>query len=319
MSYTIIRPKDRNEWLGHREGGIGSSEVGTILGLNPFETPYQLWRRKKGLDAPKVENFAMRAGHYLEDAVSLFYRDATGKEIIKSSAGDWLIVNNEKPHLRVSPDRTYWIPGRAKSHRNKGVLECKTTQKEIDGDSLPQHWFCQLQYQLGVAELEQGAIAWLTMGRDFGYRDIAFDKEFYDFMIEEVDRFWVDNIIGNAEPLAMNVDDILLKNPRHIVGKMIEADAELAQSCAELKEIKEELSSLDTRKKEIESAIKMALGDAEALVAPGSNPGEPTVLATWKAAKDVTKFDEKKFAAEKPELYAGYQFTIPGSRRFILK
>lgn len=33
MSYTIIRPKDRNEWLEHRKSGIGSSEVATILGL----------------------------------------------------------------------------------------------------------------------------------------------------------------------------------------------------------------------------------------------------------------------------------------------
>lgn len=46
MSYTIIRPKDRNEWLEHRKSGIGSSEVATILGLNPWETPYQLWRRR---------------------------------------------------------------------------------------------------------------------------------------------------------------------------------------------------------------------------------------------------------------------------------
>lgn len=38
MSYTIIRPKDRNEWLEHRKSGIGSSEVATILGLNPWET-----------------------------------------------------------------------------------------------------------------------------------------------------------------------------------------------------------------------------------------------------------------------------------------
>ena len=190
---------------------------------------------------------------------------------------------------------------------------------EVDGDSLPQHWFCQLQYQLGVAELEQGAIAWLTMGREFGYRDLAFDKEFYDYMIEEVDRFWIDNIVGGIEPLAINVDDVLLKNPRHIVGKTVEADEELAKCCAELKEIKEELSALDTRKKDIESAIKMALGDAEALVAPGSSIAKPTVLATWKAAKDSTKFDEKRFASEKPEIYAGYQYTVPGSRRFLLK
>ena len=69
MATTIIRPANREEWLTHRQEGIGSSEVATILGLNPWETPYQLWRRKKGLDAPKEETFAMKAGHYLEDAV----------------------------------------------------------------------------------------------------------------------------------------------------------------------------------------------------------------------------------------------------------
>ena len=118
MSRTIIRPTSREEWLKQRERGIGSSEVGTILGLNPFETPYQLWRRKMGLDEPKEENFAMRAGHYLEDAVSLFYRDATGKEIIKASAGDWIICDNDRPYMRVSPDRTFWIPGLPKSASN---------------------------------------------------------------------------------------------------------------------------------------------------------------------------------------------------------
>ena len=69
MSTQIIRPTNREEWLDVRKSGIGSSEVATIVGLNPFETPYQLWRRKRGLDAPQEENFAMKAGHYLEDAV----------------------------------------------------------------------------------------------------------------------------------------------------------------------------------------------------------------------------------------------------------
>ena len=72
MATTIIRPKNREEWLEVRKNGIGSSEVATIVGLNPWQTPYQLWRIKTGQDAPKNENFAMKAGHYLEDAVSLF-------------------------------------------------------------------------------------------------------------------------------------------------------------------------------------------------------------------------------------------------------
>lgn len=315
MSYKIYRPKSREAWLELRKGGIGSSEVGTILGLNPYETPYQLWRKKKGLDAPSAESFAMRAGHYLEDAVSRFYQDATGNEIIKSSAGDWLAVDNDRPFLRVSPDRTCWKLGMARKQENKGVVECKTTQRDIDGDSLPQQWFCQLQYQLGVTELNWGALAWLTAGREFGYRDLTFDRDFYDWMTEEITRFWVDYIIGDKEPLAINVADVTLKNPRHVAGKMLTADEDIIAELAELKELREELAALDQRKKAIEEAIKMTMGDAEALVLPNSDD----ILCTWKASKDRSKFDEKRFAAEHPDTYAQYIKTTPGTRTFLIK
>jgi putative phage-type endonuclease len=125
MSNTIIRPKSHSEWLKLREGGIGSSEIATIVGLNPWETPYQLWRRKVGIDPPKEQNFAMKAGHYLEDAVSMFWADETGLQVIKSSAGDWVIRDNEKPHLQVSPDRTYWLAGKPHNKYNKGILSAR--------------------------------------------------------------------------------------------------------------------------------------------------------------------------------------------------
>ena len=174
MATKVIRPQNREEWLKYRESGIGSSEVATIIGVNPWETPYQLWRRKMGLDAPKQENFAMKAGHYLEDAVAQFWKDETGCEIIKRSAIDWLIVNTEKPYMRVSPDRTYWLTGQPHNAQNKGILECKTTQLSIDPSDLPKHWFCQVQYQLGVAELQEGSLAWLCSGREFGYKNLSF-------------------------------------------------------------------------------------------------------------------------------------------------
>ena len=62
MATTIIRPKNREEWLKERESGVGSSEVATIIGVNPYQTPYQLWRRKKGIDPPTPENMPMWMG-----------------------------------------------------------------------------------------------------------------------------------------------------------------------------------------------------------------------------------------------------------------
>ncbi len=31
------------EWLEWRKNGIGSSDIATIMGANPYQTPYQLW------------------------------------------------------------------------------------------------------------------------------------------------------------------------------------------------------------------------------------------------------------------------------------
>jgi len=314
MSVAIIRPKDRAEWLEYRKSGIGSSEVASILGLNPFETPYQLWRRKRGLDGPQDETFAMKAGIYLEDAVSRFWADETGREVIKASAGDWLLVKKEKEFMRVSPDRTFWVdPEGKKNMQNKGILECKTTQKSIDQDDLPKHWFVQLQYQLGVAEYEQGALAWLSGGRDFGQKDISFVPDFFGWISEEVERFWTDNIIGGIEPESISVEDVIKKYARHTDGKIVETTEEILQAYTELKAVREELKALEERRDALEETIKMAFGDAEAISYGGRT------LATWKAAKDSEKFDSKEFCSKHPDMAIQYMITVPGSRRFLLK
>nr|DAS93063.1 MAG TPA: Exonuclease [Caudoviricetes sp.] len=313
MSNTIIRPKDRTEWLKYRESGIGSSEVATIVGLNPWETPYQLWRRKVGLDAPKQENFAMKAGHYLEDAVSLFWQDETGQQVIKSSAGDWLIRDDERPYLQVSPDRTYWLADMPHSNENKGILECKTTQMTIDEDDIPKHWFVQVQYQLGVAGYQHGSLAWLTQGRNFGYKDLAFVPDFFAWLVEEVDKFWVDNIQAKQEPTAANVQDILLKYNRHTDGKIVEVNDEIFAAYQELKEVRDELSAIEEKKAALEEKIKLGFGDAEAISYDGQT------LATWKAPKPSNKFDAKAFTAAHPDLAKEFTFPTQGARRFLLK
>lgn len=313
MSNTIIRPKDRTEWLKYRESGIGSSEVATIVGLNPWETPYQLWRRKVGLDAPKQENFAMKAGHYLEDAVSLFWQDETGQQVIKSSAGDWLIRDDECPYLQVSPDRTYWLADMPHSNENKGILECKTTQMTIDEDDIPKHWFVQVQYQLGVAGYQHGSLAWLTQGRNFGYKDLAFVPDFFAWLVEEVDKFWVDNIQAKQEPTAANVQDILLKYNRHTDGKIVEVNDEIFAAYQDLKAVKDELSAIEEKKTALEEKIKLGFGDAEAISYDGQT------LATWKAPKPSNKFDAKAFTAAHPDLAKEFTFPTQGARRFLLK
>lgn len=311
---TILRPKSREEWLDIRKSGIGSSEVATIVGLNPWETPYQLWRRKKGIDPPKAENAAMRNGHHLEDAVSKMWNDATGREIIKRSAIDWIIRDNDRPYLQVSPDRTYWL-GESRSPEAKGILEIKTTRMKVDTDTIPKYWFTQLQYQLGVAGYTQGSLGWLSAGQgfDFGYQDFKFNPDFYAWLIDEVSRFWTDSIEGNQEPQAVSVQDVLLRYNRHTAGKMVECSDEVFEAYQSLKGLRKEIKELEEREATLEDRIKMAFEDAEALTYGGDT------IATWKAPKASPKFDAKAFQAAYPDLVAQFMVTSQGARRFLLK
>ena len=313
MSNTIIRPKSREEWLRLRESGIGSSEIATIVGLNPWETPYQLWRRKVGIDPPKEENFAMKAGHYLEDAVSRFWADETGQVVIKSSAGDWVIRDNKKPFLQVSPDRTYWLADKPHNRDNKGILECKTTQMSIDADDIPKHWFCQLQYQLGVAGLTSGSLAWLSSGREFGYKNLMFVPHFYEWLVEEAERFWVDYIQAKQEPPVTNVQDVVLKYSQHTDGKAVEVGEDIYRDIQDLKEVKKQIDLLGKSKEEIEGRIKMAFGDAESIVY------DTITLATWKAPKASDKFDYKAYQKDHAELCKPYMVKSQGARRLVIK
>lgn len=318
MAYDIIKPKDRDEWLKHREQGIGSSEVGTILGVNPFQTPYQLWCRKKGITPPIEENEAMKAGHILEGAVATYFEIETGRKVIKSSEGDWLAVDKDRPFLRVSPDRTYWLEGK-RNASNKAILECKTTQMDIDADDLPKHWFCQLQYQLGVMGYKQGTIAWLTRGRKFGYADIKFDADFYGYITMRLEQFWNDCIIGGKEPAPTTISDMQIKFPKSDMGKAVEASSDLYDKLCLLKTQKQLIDEMSKQKKELEDEIKVYMQDAEVLCMQGTREQNPVVIATYKSAKESQKFNEKAFSAEHPELYQQYMTSTAGSRRFLIK
>lgn len=303
----------RAEWLEARKLGIGASDVATVVGLNPYKTPLKLWREKLGLDAPEEENEAMRRGQYLEDAVARWWANETGREIIAASKTDFLFIDETRNYLRVSPDRTFWIPDAVRNDDNKGILECKTTMMNVDPDDIPKTWFCQVQMNLGVAGYTHGSLAWMCGNFKFGYVDIEFVPEFYQWLVDAVEKFWTFNIMQKVEPEPVNSTDVLIKYNQHVSGKIIEVGDEVLNAYNELKEIKKHIAELDGKKGELEERIKLSFGDAEAVTHDG------ITLATWKASKPSMKFDEKAFKAANPSEWDKYAKEVAGSRRFLLK
>ena len=45
--FTVVRPENLQGWLRERTGGIGASELSSILGLNKYCTPLQYYAKKQ--------------------------------------------------------------------------------------------------------------------------------------------------------------------------------------------------------------------------------------------------------------------------------
>jgi hypothetical protein len=89
-------PQRTPEWYKAREDGLVTcSELGTVLGLNPYETREQLLKKKAGLVAPFRGNVATRWGQRWEDPAANEYEKRTGYKrvefgLLKHPEIEWL-------------------------------------------------------------------------------------------------------------------------------------------------------------------------------------------------------------------------------------
>ena len=267
MKPRIIKPATHEEWLKEREYGIGASEVGAILGLSPFETPFSLWLKKTKQVPRDEENVAMKMGHLLEPVVAQLWEEATGQKVIKASAADIIYVHPERDFMRATPDRI--VRGRKK------LLEIKTTVSGVDKDEIHPHWLAQVQYQMYVTGIHDADLAWLVQGRYFDYVNIPYDEEFANFIAERVTEYWNENVVGGNEPDPISVEDFAFKGSEP--GSTIDADDKSLGELVSLYKLSATLNEEEAEANKLKDAIKLYMGEAESLVLDGA------VLATWKS------------------------------------
>lgn len=302
MGIKIIRPSSRQEWLAERKNGIGSSEIATIMGVNPWQTPYQLWLNKRGEGEEVKDTAAMRAGRYLEDAVARYFEDDTDCKVDKDTAGDWCAINDARPWEMCSPDRLYT----SALDGSTGVLECKTCRKPFDVEALPKNYYCQLQWQLGIMGVERGALAWLASGMDFGCAFVDFDAKFFRVMSDKAAQWWERHVVKGEAPEATTAADIRLIYPTASKTMAIASEEDVA-AYHRLLELKEEKKRLEDEQKGLEEKLIFEIGGNEG-IAISDKAGGLTPLATYKAQSRTT-FDAKKYKEEHPDEYAQYTQT----------
>lgn len=147
---TII-PKTHAEWIQERRSGIGASDAGTIIGVNPWKSNVDLWLEKTGQREPEdiSDKPYVQYGKLAEACIrGLFQLDHPELAVMYESPYE-IIRNDEYPWLFCTPD------GKLRDELGRlGGLEIKTTEimhggqwHEWDG-RIPDQYYCQVLHQM---------------------------------------------------------------------------------------------------------------------------------------------------------------------------
>lgn len=91
----------REDWLRERRNSLGGSDMGAVLGLNRWRSPYTVWADKMGLLPDQEDSEAMRIGRDLEPYVLRRFCEASGKKTRHVNA---ILRNLDLPHIHANVD-----------------------------------------------------------------------------------------------------------------------------------------------------------------------------------------------------------------------
>lgn len=150
----------REDWLAERKHSLGGSDMGAILGLNQYRSPYSVWAEKLGKIPDEPDNEAMRVGRDLEAYVIERFCEASGKKCHRINA---ILRNSAFPFIHANVDRVV-------SGERSGV-EAKTAsalnERSFTGGEFPASYYAQCVTYLAVTEYQRWYLAVLVLGREF--------------------------------------------------------------------------------------------------------------------------------------------------------
>lgn len=300
---------EEQQWHLRRKLGLGGSEAGTILGLNKYQTAWDLWAIKTGrMDPPDLsDNMAVKMGHKLEQTVAELYCELTGYTVRRSNVHH---IHKEKPWLVGNLDRV--VVG------EKRGLECKTAsgfaakkggfgsgniygpngELVSECDQVPDTYLVQVQHYMAVTGLPVFDLAVLIDGRQFRVFTIHRNDDLIAELESQLTAFWFSNVIDDIAP-----DGAPAAIEESVSGTSITATPDVEEMVSVLHEVRDAIDDLSGEKARIEEQIKAFMGEAEALTDHNSKP-----VITFKTSQR-TALDGSALKKANPALWQQFAKT----------
>ena len=278
--YHLTKTKVANvrEDIENRNGYIGGSDIGTIMGVNQWKSPYTLWAEKTGLI--EVEDIsdkdAVWFGVMEEDIIAKRF---TMKTELKVKKSNYAYGCKEYPYLRGHVDRI--------AAKGKWGLEIKTTSSwnktKYDEGEIPESHYWQCMFYMFLTGWDTWYLATKRDNR-FYITKISRDDEAIERMLDACEDFW--NHVQSGEPVEIDGSDSTQETleqmyPEEHQGETVNLDSQ-EETLIALLELATHEKNMKELKTKYQNEIKAVLGEAE--------KGETgQFIVSWKANAKGTR------------------------------
>jgi len=142
----IVAMPHTPEWYEARNTGIGASEIAAAAGLSPYQTPLELYLRKRGEIPPFEGNDATRMGTLLEPVVKSEFKRLTGIQPIDENPA--MYRSRDHQWMTATPDMI--VTDTELAEVKTASWRMKSSWGDEHSDAIPDQCLCQTQWQMAV-------------------------------------------------------------------------------------------------------------------------------------------------------------------------
>jgi predicted phage-related endonuclease len=301
---------------------IGGSDVGPLLGVSPWKTPFQLYQQKIGAWIEEITPAKQRIldrGHRWEPIVLEMLVDELcdrGHQVEVVATGQ-RYIDPELPFLACEIDAELIVDGEPVNGEMKTANHFAAAGwGAYDAEDIPIYYAAQGMHGLMIRPRRRVVFAAVT-GFDERpmIRWMERDEETIAAIRAKEIAFW--QRVQNLDPPDPETAEDVKWLYQRDAGLVLEADSDLMAWCQDLKDLKAHAKAHEAEIELLATRIKARMGDAATLVGPDGKP-----IATWRNNKDSVKTDWKAVAASlnaPAEVIADHTTTTPGARPLLIK
>lgn len=282
--------------LEARKKRIGSSDLPSILGVNPYATPFDVWLEKTGQLEPEngAPSEAAALGTALEGAVL----DDAEKELGPLRRNQARKAKGIRAPIVASIDalvRSSGQPVEAKTCSIRGWSNEADLYGDEGTDQVPDRVTVQTHAHMLCVAQEVCHVPVLIGGRGLLMFRVERSEALIRVMIEKAEEFWFKNVIGMVPPIGVPSLPIA-RRVRREPKKIVQLDG---LAIAHWLAARQQENIAKKGREKADAELLVLLGDAEACCMTEAG------CATF-YEQEAKRFDSKRFKVDYPKLFAQY-------------